>query len=60
VAVERFLAGRIGFMDIYRLNARALADIEPRLGANAGLDDLIDLDQGVRARVGQWADERAL
>lgn len=60
VAVERFLAGRIGFMDIYRLNARALADIEPRLGANAGLDDLIDLDQAVRARVGQWADERAL
>ncbi len=60
VAVERFLAGRIGFMDIYRLNARALADIEPRLAANAGLEELIDLDQGVRARVGQWADERAL
>jgi 1-deoxy-D-xylulose-5-phosphate reductoisomerase len=60
VAVERFLAGRIGFMDIYRLNARALSDIEPRLGANAGLDDLIELDQSVRARVRQWADARAL
>jgi 1-deoxy-D-xylulose-5-phosphate reductoisomerase len=60
VAVERFLAGRIGFMDIYRLNARALSDIEPRLGANAGLDDLIELDQSVRARVRQWADACAL
>lgn len=56
VAVERFLAGRIGFMDIYRLNARALSDIAPRLGQRAGVDDLIDLDQRVRVQVGQWAD----
>jgi 1-deoxy-D-xylulose-5-phosphate reductoisomerase len=60
VAVERFLAGRIGFMDIYRLNARALNEIEPRLMKDAGLDDLIALDQGVRTQVGRWADARAV
>jgi 1-deoxy-D-xylulose-5-phosphate reductoisomerase len=60
VAVERFLAGRIGFMDIYRLNARALDEIEPRLTPNAGLDDLVALDQGVRTQVGRWADARAV
>jgi 1-deoxy-D-xylulose-5-phosphate reductoisomerase len=60
VAVERFLAGRIGFMDIYRLNARALNEIEPRLMKDAGLDDLIALDQGVRTQVGRWADAQAV
>jgi 1-deoxy-D-xylulose-5-phosphate reductoisomerase len=60
VAVERFLAGRIGFMDIYRLNARALNEIEPRLMKDAGLDDLIALDQGVRTQVGRWADARSV
>ncbi len=59
VAVERFLAGRIGFMDIYRLNARALADIDPHLGAQPGLEDLLDLDGRVRRQVGAWADARA-
>ena len=59
VAVERFLAGRIGFMDIYRLNARALESIDPGLGDGAGLDDLIELDRRVRAQVGQWADARS-
>ena len=59
VAVERFLEGRIGFMDIYRLNARALESIDPGLGDGAGLDDLIELDRRVRAQVGQWADARS-
>lgn len=59
VAVERFLAGRIGFMDIYRLNAHALESIDPGLGDGAGLDDLIELDRRVRVLVGQWADARS-
>ena len=58
VAVERFLAGRIGFMDIYRLNVRALEAIEPSLSSSPAVDELIALDQRVRARVGQWADAR--
>jgi len=58
VAVERFLAGRIGFMDIHRLNARALNDIQPCLSVGAGLEDLLALDRRVRAVVGQWADAR--
>ncbi|NBQ90447.1 MAG: 1-deoxy-D-xylulose-5-phosphate reductoisomerase [Betaproteobacteria bacterium] len=60
VAVERFLAGRIGFMDIYRLNARALGAIEPRLGEAADLEGLMELDQRVRAQVGQWANARTM
>lgn len=60
VAVEQFLAGRIGFMDIYRLNAQALERIEPRLGPDAGLYDLLDLDQRARAQVRQWADSHAV
>ncbi len=56
VAVERFLAGRIGFMDIYRLNARALEAIDPQLPISPAVDELIALDQRVRACVGQWAD----
>ncbi|MFM8345540.1 MAG: 1-deoxy-D-xylulose-5-phosphate reductoisomerase [Betaproteobacteria bacterium] len=59
VAVERFLAGRIGFMDIYRLNAHALESIDPGLGDGAGLDELIELDRRVRVQVGQWADARS-
>ena len=59
VAVERFLAGRIGFMDIYRLNARALAEVSPDLPASPVLEDLMALDQRVRAQVGRWADARA-
>jgi 1-deoxy-D-xylulose-5-phosphate reductoisomerase len=59
VAVERFLAGRIGFMDIYRLNAHALESIDPGVGDGAGLDDLIELDRRVRVLVGQWADARS-
>ena len=55
VAVARFLEGAIGFMDIHRLNRRALESIDPALGSDPGLDDLIDLDQRVRRVVGEWA-----
>ena len=47
-------------MDIYRLNARALGAIEPRLGEAADLEGLMELDQRVRAQVGQWANARTM
>ena len=59
VAVERFLSGRIGFMDIHRLNARALSQVDPQLDVRAGVEDLIALDRRVRAYVGEWADAQA-
>ena len=54
VAVDRFLQGAIGFMDIARFNRRALETLDPGLGATPSLDDLIALDQRVRAIVGAW------
>lgn len=59
VAVERFLSGRIGFMDIHRLNARALSQVDPQLDGRSGVEDLIALDRRVRAYVGEWADAQA-
>ena len=57
VAVENFLAGQIGFMDIFRLNERALAHIAPELTESAGLEDLQSLDERARHIVRQWAQE---
>jgi 1-deoxy-D-xylulose-5-phosphate reductoisomerase len=48
VAVESFLAGRIGFLDIARLNERVLG----RLGGEAAgscLDSVLDIDRRARA-----------
>ena len=55
VAVERFLQGDIGFMDIARFNRRALESIDPALGPDPTLEDLIALDQRVRAQVAAWS-----
>ena len=48
-----FLDGRIGFMDIHRINAETLSRLTPQLAPDHGLDDLIALDQEARAAAGQ-------
>ncbi len=48
VAVAAFLAGTIGFTGIHKVNAHTLERVEPRLSADHGLDDLIELDGRAR------------
>ena len=48
VAVERFLDGQIGFMDIYRTLERVLDDHNPTNGDN--LDDILAADRWARTR----------
>jgi 1-deoxy-D-xylulose-5-phosphate reductoisomerase len=48
-AVAAFLDGRIGFLDILRVNERTIDAVQPRLGAQAGIDDLLALEQEARA-----------
>ncbi len=55
VAVEHFLQGRIAFLDIPALNRRALDEIDPGLGLDPGLEDLLELDARTRAEVARWA-----
>src|SRR5690606_30332060 len=55
VAVESFLAGRIGFLDICRLNEQVLE----RLGgeaAGACLDSVLDIDRRARAQARAFVD----
>ncbi len=52
VCVESFLSGKIGFMDIPRLNSRALEIHEPRSLDSA--DAILELDSQVRARMREW------
>jgi len=48
-AVAAFLAGRVGFMAIHRINASTVETLAPRLGPVASIDDLIALDERARA-----------
>jgi len=49
VAVSAFLAGRVRFTDIHRINARLVAGLAPTPADAASLDDLLALDQRARA-----------
>ncbi len=48
-AVAAFLAGKLAFDAIHRINAQTLSSVPPSLPAQADLDDLLALDE--RARV---------
>ncbi len=48
VAVAAFLAGRVRFTDIHRINAEAVAGLLPTPSDAASLDDLLALDQRAR------------
>ncbi|MFN6997431.1 MAG: 1-deoxy-D-xylulose-5-phosphate reductoisomerase, partial [Aquincola tertiaricarbonis] len=53
VAVEAFLAGRAGYMDIHRINAATVEAVQPALPAQPALDDLLALDEAARAHARQ-------
>lgn len=57
VAVELFLAERIGFTDIPRIAERALADHRPQA---AGLDEILAADAWTRQIVRAWSTAAAL
>ena len=59
VAVEAFLAGRIGFTQIHAINADALADVVPGLPALADVGDLMALDARARAHAAHLVKARA-
>jgi 1-deoxy-D-xylulose-5-phosphate reductoisomerase len=48
-AVAAFLAGTIGFTAIHTVNATALEKLQPHLGQQHTLEDLLDLDKRARA-----------
>ena len=52
MAVEYFLKGQIGFLDIPALNTHMLNIIDSP--AAAGLDDILAMDQEVRAKCEEW------
>jgi 1-deoxy-D-xylulose-5-phosphate reductoisomerase len=58
-AVAAFLEGRIRFTDIHRVNAGTVESVLPALGAEASLDDLLDLDRRARSRARQLMADRA-
>jgi 1-deoxy-D-xylulose-5-phosphate reductoisomerase len=53
-AVAAFLDGRIGFMDIHRVNAATIERVLPQLPAQPVLDDLLALDERARAQARQF------
>jgi 1-deoxy-D-xylulose-5-phosphate reductoisomerase len=59
VAVAAFLERQVGFDAIHRINAATIEAVQPRLSADAGIDDLLALDVQARAhaqqRVKEWA-----
>ena len=55
VAVELFLQGRIGFMDIYRIINRVLEDHSPSQGSR--LEDILEADRWARDRARSAAEE---
>jgi len=57
-AVAAFLAGRIGFDAIHRVNAATLDTVKPGLDADASVDALLALD--VEARLAALAQVRAI
>lgn len=52
ICVEKFLSGRIGFMDIPKLNSRAMDD--HRLSDMNSLEDILGLDSSTREKVLGW------
>jgi 1-deoxy-D-xylulose-5-phosphate reductoisomerase len=59
VAVEAFLAGRIRYTDIHRINADTVERLLPDLPEVPALDDLLALDARARAHAAQRAREVA-
>ncbi len=59
VAVEAFLAGRIAFDAIHRINAETLSQLPPALSEGASVDDLLGLDAQAR-RVAESVVSRTL
>ncbi|GCL62293.1 1-deoxy-D-xylulose-5-phosphate reductoisomerase [Pseudaquabacterium pictum] len=57
VAVAAFLAGRVRFTDIHRINAEAVAGLLPTPADAASLDDLLALDQRARRHAQAHAEE---
>jgi 1-deoxy-D-xylulose-5-phosphate reductoisomerase len=57
VAVAAFLAGRVRFTDIHRINAEAVAGLLPTPADAASLDDLLALDQRARHHAQAHAQE---
>lgn len=58
-AVAAFLDGRIGFLDIHRINEATIDAVQPQLAPDAGLDALIELDARARAAARQRIAGRA-
>ncbi|MBP6901874.1 MAG: 1-deoxy-D-xylulose-5-phosphate reductoisomerase [Burkholderiaceae bacterium] len=57
VAVAAFLDGRVRFTDIHRINAEAVARLQPSAADAASLDDLLALDARARALAERHAQE---
>jgi 1-deoxy-D-xylulose-5-phosphate reductoisomerase len=57
VAVAAFLAGRVRFTDIHRINAEAVEGLLPTPADAASLDDLLALDQRARHHAQSHAEE---
>jgi 1-deoxy-D-xylulose-5-phosphate reductoisomerase len=57
VAVAAFLAGRVRFTDIHRINAAAVSGLLPTPADAASLDDLLALDQRARHHAQALAEE---
>ena len=57
VAVAAFLAGRVRFTDIHRINAEAVEGLLPTPADAASLDDLLALDQRARRHAQAHAEE---
>lgn len=60
VAVEAFLAGRIGFLEIPEAIEAALSRLEASglLGASDDTDEILALDSEARAKTGEWIETR--
>ena len=58
-AVAAFLAGRIAFTAIHRVNAQTVEAFVSRLGPARNLDDVLDIDQRARIHARQCIQEQA-
>ena len=60
-ALDAFLAGRIGFLDMARLVEHVLGELATDAAATGsyGLDDVLTLDAEARARAGAWVVSRS-
>ena len=56
VAVEAFIAGRAGFLDIAALNSHILGTVDH--SGDVGLESVLAHDAMVRERSGEWLDRR--